>query len=219
MSFILDALRKSEHERQKQTGPNIAHPYVLAPRPRFGLSAPWTIGIAALLVINLAVVLTLTLRGDDKQTRTESASPPVRISAPVAAAPLSPPATPAASTASSTAATQPQNPPAPLAAPAPAPVPDPELMDTSPAQLEAAQTDTASLPTINELDLKGGPPLPELHLDIHVYAAKPEERFVFINMRKYQEGGATPEGIRVERITPEGAVLNRNGLRFMLPRQ
>jgi general secretion pathway protein B len=51
-----------------------------------------------------------------------------------------------------------------------------------------------------------------------VYAARPEERFVMINMKKLREGDALPEGVRVESITPEGAVLSYNGSRFLLPR-
>jgi hypothetical protein len=76
----------------------------------------------------------------------------------------------------------------------------------------------AALPTSNDLTLQGHH-LPELHLDIHVYAQRAADRFVFINMRQYREGGQTPEGVIVERITRDGAVLNHHGLRFFLPRQ
>ena len=58
-----------------------------------------------------------------------------------------------------------------------------------------------------------------MRLDIHVYSHNPAERFVFVNMRKYVEGQVLTEGPTVERITPEGAVLNQRGLRFLLPRQ
>jgi general secretion pathway protein B len=77
---------------------------------------------------------------------------------------------------------------------------------------------TRSIPTINELNLQGVHALPALHMDIHVYATQPADRFIFLNSRKYREGAQTPEGITIERITPEGAILNRNGLQFLLPR-
>ena len=64
-----------------------------------------------------------------------------------------------------------------------------------------------------------GKALPDLHLDIHVYSEKPADRFVLVNMRKYTEGQTLSEGPAVERITPEGVVLNNHGLRFLLPRQ
>jgi hypothetical protein len=49
-----------------------------------------------------------------------------------------------------------------------------------------------------------------------VYAAKPADRFVFINMRKLREGESLPEGVRVVEITPRGAELSYRGKRFTL---
>ena len=63
-----------------------------------------------------------------------------------------------------------------------------------------------------------GTQLPQLRLDLHVYAARPEDRFVMINMHKLREGDSLPEGVHVDSITPEGAVLTYNGSRFLLPR-
>jgi len=61
--------------------------------------------------------------------------------------------------------------------------------------------------------------LPTLRLDLHVFAASPQERFVMINMHKLHEGDALPtEGVRVESITPYGAVLSHDGTKFLLPR-
>ena len=75
------------------------------------------------------------------------------------------------------------------------------------------------LPTISEINLPGSQALPDLHLDVHVYATKPAERFVYINMRKYHEGQPLAEGPVLERIRRDGVVLNYHGLRFVLPRQ
>ena len=58
--------------------------------------------------------------------------------------------------------------------------------------------------------------MPELRLDLHVYADNPAERFVFINMRKLREGESLPEGVRVDRITPTGARLSYRGQQFTL---
>lgn len=78
--------------------------------------------------------------------------------------------------------------------------------------------DNEVLPTAGDL-AAGGTTLPELKLDIHVFSKIPAERFVFINMRKYQEGQALQEGPVLERITNDGVVLNQHGLRYALPRQ
>jgi len=86
--------------------------------------------------------------------------------------------------------------------------------------LEAEANDNDELlPSINEINLTGAQALPELHLDVHVYATKPADRFVYINMRKYHEGNTLQEGPVLERIRRDGVVLNYQGLRFVLPRQ
>jgi general secretion pathway protein B len=92
--------------------------------------------------------------------------------------------------------------------------PDPLLND------EDAKADNEEvLPSIDQINLTGAQALPELHLDVHVYATKPGDRFVYINMRKYHEGNSLPEGPVVEHIRRDGVVLNYQGLRFILPRQ
>src|SRR3979490_506469 len=70
MSFILDALKKSESDRQRQSGPALFEVKV-AP-PRTGLP-PWAIAVAALLVVNLAIVMWMLWR--DPATRTPDTSP------------------------------------------------------------------------------------------------------------------------------------------------
>ncbi len=75
------------------------------------------------------------------------------------------------------------------------------------------------LPSISEINLSGEQALPDLHLDVHVYATTPAERFVYINMRKYREGATLQEGPILERIRRDGVVLNFHGVRFVLPRQ
>jgi len=58
--------------------------------------------------------------------------------------------------------------------------------------------------------------LPALRVDLHVYAAKPEERFVLINMHRLREGESLPEGVRIESITPEGVVVSYQGAKYIL---
>ena len=61
-----------------------------------------------------------------------------------------------------------------------------------------------------------GARIPPLRLDLHVYAERPQDRFVMINMHKLREGDSLPEGVRVESITADGVVLSYNGSRFLL---
>ena len=58
MSFILDALKKSESDRQRQNGPALFEVRVAPPRTRL---PPWAIAIALLLVVNLGVALWMLL--------------------------------------------------------------------------------------------------------------------------------------------------------------
>jgi len=72
---------------------------------------------------------------------------------------------------------------------------------------------------MSEINLTGQEALPDLHLDVHVFATQAAERFVYINMRKYHEGATLQEGPVLERIRRDGVVLNFHGVRFLLPRQ
>lgn len=272
MSFILDALKKSEIERQRQNVPGLMDTGPAPRRPRFPV---WAMALAALLAVNLAVLVIVLARGgwpslsgrptaetqaaapaaSGAVSATAGAAPSVAAAGPAPAAPTTPLAS--ASSASSPAPTPlPQSvsvpPAAAAAAPAAAdsnppdhhfspmdaapPVYAPEIpadsgpsAGSSPAPrgrehdpLLTSREDKADqevLPTISELDLTGANALPDLHLDVHVYATKPAERFVYINMRKYQEGNTLAEGPVLERIRRDGVVLDYRGVRFLLPRQ
>ena len=104
---------------------------------------------------------------------------------------------------------------------APAVPPDYDSRDYRPAMTAeqagaiAAARRNGSLPSRDEVLAQGGQ-LPDLRLDLHVYAVNPVERFVFINMRKLREGESLPEGVRVEQITPNGVELWYRGKRFAL---
>jgi general secretion pathway protein B len=59
MSFILDALKKSENERQRQVGPSLADVRVI----RRNNERPWwVVAVAALLVVNLGALVFVLVR-------------------------------------------------------------------------------------------------------------------------------------------------------------
>jgi len=72
------------------------------------------------------------------------------------------------------------------------------------------------LPLYQQIVISAG--LPDLHLDLHVYADRPQDRFVMINMHRLGEGDALPSGVQVETIRPDGVVMIYHGTRFLLPR-
>jgi general secretion pathway protein B len=216
MSFILDALKKSEVERQRQTMPGLMDTPSAARRSRLPL---WAVLLGVLLAVNVAVLIVILMRNG-------AAAPAANLKKHADAAPVAeqPPA--AAEHFSPLG-------PAPVYAPeipAAIDVPHPIAQRSAPRSAqhradpvlinEDAQEDNGEvLPTISEINLTGSQALPELHLDVHVYATKPADRFVYINMRKYHEGTTLPEGPVIERIRRDGVVLSYRGLRFMLPRQ
>jgi general secretion pathway protein B len=217
MSFILDALKKSELERQRQSLPGLMDTRASPRRSRLPL---WALGLGLLLLVNLLVLTFVLWHKNVPATRTPraadavparhaaAATPAANHFSPLDSAPVYAPEIPVTATDRPAA---PASPASPERAPHHA---DPVLVD------QDAQSDNQEvLPTISEISLGGAQALPELHLDVHVYATRPAERFVYINMRKYHEGAALQEGPTVERIRRDGVVLNYQGLRFILPRQ
>jgi general secretion pathway protein B len=245
MSFILDALKKSETERQRQSVPGLMDTRVASRRNRLPI---WAVLLGVLLVINVIVLAVVLLRGNSAPRTAGGPAPgtpaPATAGAATAGAataaadhfsPMDPnPANPVYAPEIPVAAAPTQTPvdnAAPITPPRPAAVPRlvddlkvPPLRSARRADPvltdEDAKADSDEvLPTINELSLSGSQSLPELHLDVHVYGSKPSERFVFINMRKYHEGTTLQEGPTVEHIRRDGVILNFHGLRFLLPRQ
>jgi general secretion pathway protein B len=266
MSFILDALRKSEHARQRQTGPGFAEAPIVPTKSKANV---WATAVVMLLVVNLLAVGILLLRRAQKEGAAASTAPttpaPVASTAPGPANPTlgAPPptvGTPVTQGAAPVRAPidEPAGPPArnPLAdelgratgdieassrsaasaVPAGPPAvmknggarrggtvvysPMPEALDppySPPPEQRAVQQavpPTAAMPDADEVTARGG--VAALHLDLHVYSTQPQQRFVFVNSRKYKEGDTLAEGPVVEQITPDGAVLNFRGSRFRL---
>jgi general secretion pathway protein B len=94
--------------------------------------------------------------------------------------------------------------------------PPPTRSEAAPARQQS--TDDARLPRFADLVVLGQLNVPHMHIDIHVFSTTPADRFVFINMRRYNEGQSTQEGPRVERITRDGVVMEHQGQRFFLSR-
>lgn len=60
--------------------------------------------------------------------------------------------------------------------------------------------------------------VPDLHMDLHVYATDPAQRFVFINGRRLRHGDEFAGSLRVIEILADGVILEHDGRRFVLPR-
>ena len=209
MSFILDALRKSENERQSQGAKEFSGVPVSNDPP----SMPrwlWIVGL--LLAINLAVLVGLIMRPDITPPRpaVQPATQEItRLPTPV------PEDTP--SFAERVAAAREQASPAQSesASATEETATRPLIVAQDPASLDTSRT----YPIFQEVLASGAVSLPTLVIDIHVYSEVPSDRFVFINMSKYREGARLEEGPLLREIRADGAVLEHQGVSFLLPRE
>lgn len=224
MSFILDALKKSESDRQRHSGPALFEVKVAAPRA--GLPV-WAIALAVLLLANVGIVAWLLLRKPVTALPVAIAEPQVtsQSAAPMMQGVPAPVSTPPAQTV----------PPPPQAMETTSPAQDPASPEDqlNPDDYEPAvaangsnvaaqagtRRDSEALPRYEQLASTPGAGLPQLRLDMHVYSSNPQARFIFLNMQRLHEGGALPDGVRVEQITPEGAILSYRNSRFVLERE
>ncbi len=217
MSYILDALKKSETDRQQQASAEFAAIPAAVDEPG---PPRWIWVLGGLLLVNIAVLAVVVLDRD------EAPAPPSPPTERVARAAVDPP--PAAATSepsfaerldvasASRPVPRPQR--ETMATPSPAPAPTAPRETASEVQQPVLEGSSLALPTLTEIRLDGVD-LPDLNLDIHVYGATPAERFVFVNMRKHQEGSILDSGPRIEAITPDGVILDYRGTRFVLPRE
>ena len=256
MSFILDALKKSENDRQRQSGPALFEVRVAPPRSKLPLLA---IAIVVLLLVNLGVVGWLMLRKP-----AAAAVPPPQIAGTPAAQAGAPPPVPGTQATAPLASPAGVQPPPSSAAPpaygaaAPAPnaypqsaqnsypsanpggdagagAPDPMRADEAPpaqglnpddyeparqppppgtGEGRVVRSTSSGLPTYEEVSANAS--IPPVHMDLHSYAPDPGKRFVLINMKRLYEGQALPEGVKVESITSDAAILSYNGTKFVL---
>jgi general secretion pathway protein B len=205
MSFILDALRKSEHQRQKNTTPGIADNVV---KPAQTKRSPWLTLAVILLLVNGVLVITLWWRSEpaEPEVAAQQASQQPR-QAPDRMSNRQPASNPVApQTQTNTSGSSPTE----ITV-----TPDAGLPQTSPV-VQIPNATSSNLPSLETLQLQGVFTLPPMRVDIHVYSSVPAERFVFINMKKHREGSQLNEGPTVDSITPEGVIMTWKGHRFVM---
>lgn len=223
MSYILDALRRADAERERGGVPGL-HTRAMtdagdeiepstAPR---GLK-PWhwvAIGLAG----GLAVAIAWTWRGEEPPPPAAHPAPPpmpVQQSAPPPAAAVSPPAaTPEPAPAAPVAI-------APMrAAPPPAPATPPAAARTplaAPATGTAGSAAAPSTPRVASLaelppELRSG--LPALAFGGSIYSNTPANRLLIVNGQLMHEGESLGPGVVLEQIKPKAAVLVIRGQRI-----
>jgi general secretion pathway protein B len=215
MSYILDALRKAEAERERGSVPGIhAQPAFAGARPGGApaRSRLWlvVVTLGVLLAIVVAVVLYLLLA---RAPASELAARPVApASAAVAAAAA--PIAPAASTVAPAVATpaQPAPPPVRKARAASAP---PLASAKASAAAPTTKTDER-IYALNELPDDIRRQLPTLSVGGSMYSSKAADRLVIINGQVLHEGDQLAPNLVVQQIRLKAAVLTFKSYRIAI---
>ena len=216
MSLILDALKKSDRNRERGKVPDLQtdHSGDLPPKPPLRRHRRWLWPLLALVLIGGGWLAWQVI--PDKAPA---------VSAPLVPSPIAIPAPPVAETLPAPSPAKPLEPA--ITAPPPKPGSSAAVAeDTSPSK--PAPPAASSQPSISGAaeaviyELDNLPPqigsgLPELIVSVHYFTPNPESRMVRINNRILREGGSLPGGIKILSIERNGIICETQGVRFRLP--
>ncbi|CAM5782759.1 general secretion pathway protein GspB [Rhizobacter fulvus] len=239
MSYILDALRKADAERERGHVPGIhAQPAFgsPAPAPARAAATPWGwIGAGVVILVLLAALAWSLLRGAPREVVAQAPVGPAVAPTPSAVAPTAPSsATTMAAVPAPAAVTQtaPARPAPALAKPAPAPAPvarapKPAVARPSPATPAAAETGAAQAApaaataasanrvyAVNELPDDIRRQLPVITVGGSMYSSTPGNRILIVNGQVLHEGDRIGPELVLSQIKVKAAVLAFRGYRY-----
>ena len=218
MSYILDALRKADAQRERDPARGIhAQPVHVSPlaRPDGRQRRFWLWGGTAALCAGLLAVAAWQLAGP-------AASPPVALAPAAEATPPVPAVTmPLPATEVLPAAPPPPPPPsarspaAPVAPAAASPGEARKPPSAPPVPSPAPATPASDrLLSINELPADVQRDLPKLVISGGVYSDNPAQRMLIVNGQVLSEGAEPAPGVVLEQIRARTAVLRYRGYRY-----
>lgn len=214
MSYILDALKRADAERERTGVPGLhAQPDAMAPLRQQSTPSRWGRGLTLLAILALG---SATLAWLWFSAATPSTPAPVGTPdrAAVSTVPAPVPKAQAAPGA------EPEPPPAPLAARQPAPAEVvaalPHTESPKPAPPAAAHTDQARLYALGDLPADVRQALPALAVGGSMYSPSAAHRMVILNGQVFREGDQLAEGLSVEQIGLKATVLAFRGYRIEL---
>lgn len=226
MSYILEALKKAQAERQLGNAPTIhaPPPMYAAPERASGVNRRTLmigLGVGALAV---AAAL-LWLRQDGEQpVRLAAATAPAPVAAtvpaPVVVPAPAPPPVAAAVPAPVPAPAKVPEPPPPRAAEAPrpaapaAPPAEPVRATPEPAPVAAAPAGDDSLRSLQQLPEAVRREIPQVTFGGYIYSPTPGESLLLVDKMLRREGEEVAPGLVLERLTPKAAVMNYRGTRY-----
>ena len=217
MSYILDAIRRADSERERGSVPKLhanPAPADLIDDERVGPRWPaWVWAVLAMGLLLLGALASQWLSRDSGETSLPSAASP-QIAAPLPHATTPPLAAP------------PKVEPGPelvrLQAPqalpleAPAPVAAPSQSSSAAAAATRAEANADRVPGMNELPAEIRRQLPALVTGGAMYSETPANRMLIINGQIFHEGDKVSPNLVLERIKLNAAVLSFNGHRYAI---
>jgi len=236
MSYILEALKKAQAERQLGNAPTIHAPAPSYAAPRAGQGAQrryLALGVGV-VVVAAAVALLWPRFAGEAPVRLATAMPPAAVPA---TAPVATPAPPAVVIPAPVPIVQPAPAPAPAPVaearpvrvkPAPAPVvsaasPSQPSPQPSPQQREAAPAPATVAPqpvgddqlrTLQQLPDTLQREIPKVAFGGYIYSPTPGESLLLVDKMLRREGEEVAPGLVLERLTPKAAVMNYRGTRY-----
>lgn len=206
MSYILEALKKAQAERELGSAPTIhAAPVHAAPVRSAASRKPLLIGLGTgALIAGVAAFAVLR----------QSAPPPVVVAAAPAPQPRVIAAPPVV-----------EAPPAPkpVAVVKPKPKPGPERAlprarpEPAPAAASAPPPVEDNAPPLSQLPEAIQREVPQIAVGGYIYSANPADRLLLIDKVLRREGEEVAPGLTLERLLPKAAVMNYRGYRYRLP--
>ncbi len=210
MSYILEALKKAQAERQLGSAPTIhAMPIQAAPPERGGAGrTPLAIALTAAIVAAIAGGVVWWRQ-----------ALPVAPAAPVVVAPVAV-VTPAP-------APVPVPVPMPMPVPVPVPVPVQAAPPPKPAPVKPRAPEPApvaeqavgpapeeTLPLLRDLPESQRSGLPQVTFGGYMYSPNPADRLLLIDKTLRHEGEEVAPGLVLEKLLPKSAVMNYRGTRY-----
>jgi general secretion pathway protein B len=233
VSYILDALRKAERERNLGQVPTLdGLPVDSTPvRRRFW---PWILGVALIANAIIVALVFLYPRNEIPSPRSRTAPLPAAetaeaeqdlgvipdpaVPAESTPVPTVPPAAPSPDPSTTVAPGSPEEEVLEAIAQDAAPPPEEEVIEAAPPEETiSAPEDDQDVPWLRDMPPEFRRSLPEFRIDAHLYSDDESRRFVMINLRKYREGERLNEGPQLEAVLPDGVLLSWQGQRFRYP--
>jgi general secretion pathway protein B len=231
MSYILEALKKAQAERQLGNAPTIHAPAPSYAAPGAGQGGGrryLMVGLGVGVVVAAVALLWPRLAGEPAVRLTATADAPAAASpAAVMPAPAAPVVAPAPAPAPAPVVAAPparaQAAPAPVAAkPAPAPrAPEPVRAtppapspEPAPARVAAQPAGDEQLRTLQQLPDALQREIPKVAFGGYIYSPTPGESLLLVDKMLRREGEEVAPGLVLERLTPKAAVMNYRGTRY-----